>query len=121
MKAPVRITSAVARQPIREVERQRDDVESWWLGDIEREAMSRRHVQSLAGIVAAKKAIIRLAGEPPCDTGPADIRIGHDERGAPVVEALPANLASRLPGKLHVSITHTREFAWGLAVLERPA
>jgi len=77
------------------------------------EELAQRHIQSMAGVVAAKRALQSLLadlGETRADA--RTITVLHDPDGAPRLSRHP-----RLPlglGPIHLSITHTRTHAYAL-------
>lgn len=74
-----------------------------------------RHPRTTAGFLAVKDALCELYRElaPTRAVAPRDFVLRHDERGAPViVEAPPLDAA------LSISLSHTRDHAYGLAVAD---
>jgi phosphopantetheinyl transferase (holo-ACP synthase) len=74
-----------------------------------------RHPRTTAGFLAVKDALCELYGElaPTLAVARRDFVLGHDERGAPIVVAAPP-----LEAALSISISHTRDHAYGLAVAD---
>jgi phosphopantetheinyl transferase (holo-ACP synthase) len=76
-------------------------------------------VRRLAGVIAAKRAVLQAAGETAAGYTERDVQIGHDADGAPRLHDVPAPLRLALSQqRLHISISHTGDHAYGLAVLE---
>jgi phosphopantetheinyl transferase (holo-ACP synthase) len=82
----------------------------------ELEAIAGRRVQTLAGLLALKRALVALyrAAAPARPCRPVDFVLAHRESGAPYVALAPPLPAGGPPA---VSISHTRGWAYGLAVL----
>lgn len=112
------LRSALEVVSIAEVERERDALGARCFGDEELLALSKRRAQTTAGFLAAKRALVRLfaePGRPPL--GEKDFVLTHKPSGAPHLASLPPALQAL--GRVRVSISHTRAYAYGLAVLER--
>jgi phosphopantetheinyl transferase (holo-ACP synthase) len=108
--------SRLASLAIAEVEAERDAIEARDFSPEEIADLGRRRVQSLAGSLALKRALIALWGEAGfAPVAPRDIELAHRDSGAPQVVAAPRGLPAAL-----VSIAHTRAWAYGLAVLPQP-
>ena len=92
-----------------------------FFSEAEREAVSRKGMQTAAGYFAAKEAVSKALGTGIRGFGMADISIEPDELGRPVAK-LSGGAHARmeaLGGKsLFVSITHDAGFAMAVAVLE---
>ena len=112
------VCSALESVSIAEVEHQRDELAARFFGAEEFAAIAGRRAQTTAGFLAAKRALVRLfaegAGKPRFEE--RDFRLTHEPNGAPRVASLPAGVQAE--GKLRISISHTRDFAYALAVLE---
>ncbi|HEY5997766.1 MAG TPA: 4'-phosphopantetheinyl transferase superfamily protein [bacterium] len=93
--------------------RGRAQIEARHFSPAELADLGERSVQSVAGFLALKSALVVLwadAGAPlPV---PRDFELRHQPGGAPVVVSAPPG-----PGGVHVSISHTRAWAYGLAAL----
>jgi hypothetical protein len=78
-------------------------------------ALGPRHPRTTAGFLAVKDALCELYAElaPSRAVAPRDFVLGHDERGAPVVIEAPP-----LEAALSISLSHTRDHAYGLAVAD---
>jgi phosphopantetheinyl transferase (holo-ACP synthase) len=114
----------LAWAPIARVAEDRERYAAEQCSPAEQLALAGRHVQSLAGTVALKAAVIDLLSTlyPDVELSRRDVEIGHEPGGAPEVRHLPVSLptgSGGTPAKLFVSITHTKEHAIGLAVLEQ--
>lgn len=103
----------------------RAELEAAHFSPLERAELAGRHVQSVAGRLALKRALCRLLA--PAEAGvtlePRDFVITDSPTGAPALGPLPPTLldapeAQR--GRLFVSIAHSKAHAVGLAVQERP-
>jgi phosphopantetheinyl transferase (holo-ACP synthase) len=92
------------------------------------EALAGRHVRSVAGWLAAKRAVLALLGRllPELRLTERDVVIARGPSGRPVVRRV-AELSfqsdsSRIRDfRISLSISHTRARAWGLAVLDEAA
>jgi phosphopantetheinyl transferase (holo-ACP synthase) len=74
-----------------------------------------RHPRTTAGFLAVKEALRELYRElaPSRAVEARDFVLGHDRRGAPVLlEAPPIGVA------VTISLSHTRDHAYGLAVAD---
>jgi len=94
-----------------------------WLSPEEERGLEGKPAMSAAGLVALKKAILRLLLHAAPDARPcaADIVLGHAGNGAPVIlsmPAIPGRRAAALARRMRVSISHTKTHGCGLAVLE---
>jgi phosphopantetheinyl transferase (holo-ACP synthase) len=85
------------------------------LGDL-----GNRRVQSLAGALALKRALVALWAAAGCDAAvePREFELSHHDSGAPRLVAAPRGLAL---ADVLVSISHTRGWAYGLAASRRRA
>ena len=78
--------------------------------------LGRRRVQSLAGSLALKRALVRLWAAAGAAVEPRDFELGHHASGAPRIVAAPEGVAL---ADVFVSISHTRQWAYGLAAAGR--
>ena len=83
--------------------------------------LGRRHPRTTAGVLAATEALALVwsATGAARSSAPGDFELTHDERGAPVLVAAPPAAGPR--GRVvasWISIAHTRELAYGLAVVD---
>jgi len=103
---------------IAEVEAARDTIEARDFSPAEIADLGRRRVQSLAGFLALKRALVALWRDAgfAAAAAPRDVELAHRASGAPQVAAAPPGLPEAL-----VSIAHTRHWAYGLAVLPQSA
>ena len=80
-------------------------------------AIAGRRVQTMAGFLALKKALVALYGTvaPAIPCRPIDFVLAHRASGAPYLAFAPP-----IPGDplLAVSVSHTRGWAYGLAALQ---
>ncbi len=84
--------------------------------ELEAAGMGARRAERLAGRFAAKEAVGKAFGRP---LSWQDVEIVNDELGKPIV-ILHGNAAELARGaRVHVSISHTREYASAFAVMER--
>jgi phosphopantetheinyl transferase (holo-ACP synthase) len=98
---------------IADLEAERATIEARDFTPAEIAGLGRRRVQSLAGSLALKRALVALWSKAGFGTAaPREIEIAHRPSGAPCVAAAPPGLPAAL-----VSIAHTRDWAYGLAVL----
>jgi phosphopantetheinyl transferase (holo-ACP synthase) len=116
----------VAECCISEVAAARQATEEACLGAEERARLVDAPVRRLAGVIAAKRAVLALARGPETCAGGGfgerEVDIGHDPDGAPRLHGVPLPLRSALSQqRLHISISHTGDHAFGLAVLEGEA
>lgn len=72
----------------------------------------------IAGRFAAKEAVIKALGVQ--HIGFTDIEILNDEHGRPYISSLARllDIIGLKSAKIHVSISHEREYAVGMAILE---
>jgi phosphopantetheinyl transferase (holo-ACP synthase) len=89
----------------------------------EREKLIGRPLQSLAGCLALKQALCGLLDR--CfalKSAAGEIGLDWTGNGAPQVILLPREALSRglLVDNLHVSISHTRQFAYGMVSYQGP-
>lgn len=108
------LRSALEVLAIADVEREREELSERCFSPGERAEVGGRRVQTTAGFLAAKRALVRLWGELGCGTPrERDFVLTHRPSGAPAVASAPG----LPPGlELRVSISHTRQHAYGLAV-----
>lgn len=82
--------------------------------------LQERALQTVVGFVALKKALIQLiqSASPEVLLHEKDIRLSHSTDGAPRIAEINGLLdRTKLP-PIHLSLSHTREYAYGLAVME---
>ncbi len=77
-------------------------------------ALGSRRAQSVAGALVLKRALVRLWADAGINTAPRDFELGHHASGAPRLLTAPAGID---PADVFVSISHTRQWAYGLAAL----
>jgi len=94
------------------VEAERRGIEAEHFSPAEIAALGGRRAQSVAGALALKQALVRLWAEAGAAAAPRDFELGHHASGAPRLVAAPAGVALT---DVHVSISHTRQWAYGLA------
>lgn len=115
------IHSRLERLSIAEVERDRAALEERFLDAAERAELQGRRAQSVAGFLALKRALAQLVAGLPGAGAPTerDFLLTHHPNGA-LRCTLSAELLRRLgtPPRLHLSVSHTRDWAYGLAVRE---
>jgi phosphopantetheinyl transferase (holo-ACP synthase) len=73
-----------------------------------------RRAQSLAGALALKRALVALWEAAGAAAAPRDFELGHHASGAPRLVAAPRGVAL---AEVFVSISHTRQWAYGLAAV----
>jgi phosphopantetheinyl transferase (holo-ACP synthase) len=108
---PVR--SRLKSLEVTSVARGRTQIEKRHFSDAGLAELAGRPVQSLAGSLALKSALAALwvdAGAPALPS-PRDFELSHTTGGAPVIVQAPPG-----PTDVFVSISHTRSWAYGLAV-----
>ena len=72
-----------------------------------------------AGRWAAKEAVVKALGTGFAGCNPGDISVERNERGAPVVRFLGKAASLLKDGeRIHITITHEREYAAAFAVWE---
>jgi holo-[acyl-carrier protein] synthase len=87
--------------------------------EYERTYMQSKPLPTMAGLFAAKEAVAKALGTGFAGFWPNAIEIRHDAAGKPYV-ILHGVLARLLDGHaLHISISHTHEYATAFAVLEK--
>lgn len=111
-----RLYSALEILSIEDVESEREGILRRCFSPEERAEVGDRRVQTTAGFFAAKRALVRLferlgrAGA----VRESDFVLTHRDNGAPGIVAAPGDPRPELD--LRVSISHTKRFAYGLAV-----
>jgi phosphopantetheinyl transferase (holo-ACP synthase) len=120
-----RSRAVIETETIAAVLSRRAAIEAEHFSPAELRALAGRHVQSLAGRLALKRALCRLLGVngPGARLEPRDFVIAEGPNGAPMLGRLPAALQTEPEarrGLLFVSIAHTKAQAVGLAVHQRP-
>jgi hypothetical protein len=111
-----RAHAALATVPIAAAAAHRAELLASHFSPVEAAALGRRPPGTTAGFLAVKAALCELYQglEPPRAVSALDFVLGHDGRGAPVLLAAPP-----LPGRvLTISLSHTRDRAYGLAVAD---
>jgi len=97
-----------------EAERRRIEEEHFSPREID--GLGSRRVQSLAGALALKRALARLWAGAGVAAAPGEFEVGHHASGAPRLVAAPGGVAL---ADVYVSISHTRQWAYGLAAARR--
>ncbi len=117
-----RIYSQVERIAMADVAAQRDLFEAQYLTEAEIEATANRHVQTVAGFVAVKRALCTLYARLGLGKwSERDFVLTHTANGAPTIISCPPcrHDESGAPALgLHISIAHTKQHAYGLAVYQ---
>jgi phosphopantetheinyl transferase (holo-ACP synthase) len=113
--AVVPVLSRIAAVEIATIEADRDAFAERELSPAEAAGLRGRRAQSLAGALALKRALAALwaASGRSAVAGSRDFTLARDPRGAPRLVDAPGGAAGAC-----VSISHTREFAYGLAAVE---
>jgi holo-[acyl-carrier protein] synthase len=81
-----------------------------------------KNPQSLAGMFAAKEAVVKALSQLEGDRySVSDFAIDHDKEGAPFVRESERRTESRLPKGIAISlsITHTRTLALAVAIAQK--
>ncbi len=94
------------------VEAARRQIEEEHFSPAEIAAFGKRRAQSVAGALALKRALVRLWAGAGAAAAPRDFELGHHASGAPRLVAAPPGVAL---ADVFVSISHTRQWAYGLA------
>ena len=105
---------------IAEVERDRSAIASQCFSEGEMAELASRRTQTMAGFLALKKALAGLFSSAAGGAGfsERDFILSHDENGAPRLVSCPELPGGRGALKVHLSISHTREWAYGLAAYQ---
>jgi phosphopantetheinyl transferase (holo-ACP synthase) len=106
------IRSILVSIDIEEVQRNRDALLDTHFSPEERSELAARHIRSTAGRLALKRAVLGLLSDSPNLTE-KDIVINRLPNNSPLLVS-----ALNPPGNLFLSISHTRNTAHGLAVLQ---
>ena len=106
------IRSILVSIDIEEVQRDRDALLDTHFSPEERTELATRHVRSTAGRLALKRAVLGLLSDRPILTE-KDIVLKRLPNNPPLLVSV-----LDLPGNLFLSISHTRNTAHGLAVLQ---
>jgi phosphopantetheinyl transferase (holo-ACP synthase) len=111
------IRSFVETVSLKEIANHRPEIESSCFAL--RESPSSLRLRTLAGIVCVKKAVRAALGSTGLRPaiGERDIVVGHDGPGRPVLLEMP-RLAHGMIDTLCVSLSHTKNHAWGCAVIQ---
>lgn len=115
------VTSMVEMVDIDEVKNNRRAILDSCFNPEEQNELARRHVRSTAGVLALKQALCSLVYQM---TGQAlikkDFLISRLATGRPVLKSMPAHLSSSSfrYRNLFLSISHSRQTAYGLAVYQ---
>jgi phosphopantetheinyl transferase (holo-ACP synthase) len=117
------LTVHIAQCRISELAAAREATAAACLGVGERARLAGAPVRRLAGVIAAKRAVLQLVRQPDepgsGGFGERDVQVGHDPDGAPRLDAVPLPLQAALARQgVRISISHTGDHAFGLAVLE---
>jgi phosphopantetheinyl transferase (holo-ACP synthase) len=97
-----------------EAERRRIETEHFSPGELA--GFGSRRVQSLAGALALKRALAKLWAAAGVAAAPRDFELGHHVSGAPRLVAAPDGVRI---ADVFISISHTRQWAYGLAAAGR--
>ena len=110
-------TSYLETLQVAAVEAGRGRIEEEHFSPAEVAALGKRRAQSVAGALALKRALVRLwADAGVAAAAPRDFELGHHASGAPRLVAAPAGVAL---ADVSISISHTRQWAYGLAAAGR--
>jgi phosphopantetheinyl transferase (holo-ACP synthase) len=98
------------------VEAERRQIEERFFSPAEIGDLGSRRVQSLAGFLTLKRALAALGVDADCATaaGPGDFELSQHANGAPRLVAVREGIAL---ADVFVSISHTRQWAYGLAAI----
>jgi phosphopantetheinyl transferase (holo-ACP synthase) len=111
------VRACVEIEALSDIERRRAAAEADYFD--ERENAPMLGLATFAGFVCVKKAVVAAAlVAEGAVVRERDIILAHDGRGAPIVQTLPSGAKSAL-GRLHVSLSHTKDFACGCAAFEK--
>ena len=114
------ILSQLYTLPLASFRGKKKDLFNNYFTQAEIDHLKERALQTVLGFVALKKALIQLiqSAYPGVSLHEKDIRLGHSPEGAPlVVEIKGLWDRTKLP-PVHLSISHTRDHVYGLAVME---
>ncbi len=119
----------VVAEAIADIAAQRATLLQHHFGPAEIAYQEGRHARTTAGLLAAKRALRELCHQlcPDRAFRESNFRLGHDAAGAPRLEAILEDLGgerwqeSELLEMLFISISHTRDWAYGYALLEEAA
>lgn len=110
------LRSAIAVAAIDEVRSDRDRIMDLHFSPEEVVEVKGRHPRTTAGFLAVKEALCALYRDvvPAGRCEATDFTLSHDEQGRPVLVGAPGPIGA--PRSTWISIAHTRELAYGLAV-----
>jgi len=110
--------SHVGTLQVAAVEAERGRIEEEHFSPAEVAALGSRRAQSVAGALALKRALVGLWADAgvPVAAVPRNFELGHHDSGAPRLVAAPEGVAL---ADVYVSISHTRQWAYGLAAAAR--
>ncbi len=115
------IRAYTAARPIAPVKASREALMERHFSTQEQASLTTRPAQTIAGRLALKAAVAELLDKNGiCELSSAtEIEIGQTRAGGPVLQSiagLDRTALSAIKGRLHLSITHSRHQAVGLAV-----
>lgn len=84
------------------------------LTDQERFELSGKHIQSVAGFCAVKRALLQLCADE--RVGPHEFILSHGEQGEPCIVKGPVGIDI---SDIRISISHTKQAAYGIAVMQK--
>jgi len=110
---------------IADVEASRSEIAARCFCQAELAELATRRTQTMAGFLAAKRALVGLFSSlwETDQLSEIDFVLSHDERGAPRLVVVGSDLSSdeRAPIlRAELSISHTRETAYGLVAYQEP-
>jgi phosphopantetheinyl transferase (holo-ACP synthase) len=113
----------IAQCSIRDLAAARQATVEACLSAAERASLGGAPARRLAGVMAVKRAVLEVArggGATNADGyAERDVQIGHAADGAPRLDAVPLPLREAFgQHRIHISISHTGDHAFGLAVFE---
>jgi phosphopantetheine--protein transferase-like protein len=112
-----RVRSRLETLAVASVEAERRQIEEQHFSPEEIAALASRRHQSLAGSLALKRALAALWADAGCAAAdPRDFVLFRHESGAPRLAAAPVGIPL---ADVSISISHTRQWAYGLAAIGR--
>jgi phosphopantetheinyl transferase (holo-ACP synthase) len=125
MKNLRHVYSVIERIPVDYVKQAAQDLPGQYFTEEELRSIAGKPARTIAGLLAVKKALVRLCAIAPAGKSHACLEksftIIATSQGAPVLKTIPPVVARTWRSSaedFHISITHTKFFAYGLAAFQ---
>ena len=104
------IDSALEIVPLEYFKNLKDQEHKTCFSEGELEEVAAGGFRTAAGFLAVKRALVKLTGD---NIGPSSFALSHKESGEPVILSAPPGVEI---DTFRISISHTRDYAYGFAV-----